>query len=401
MLSRQEAFQIISRNELLFPPLKVASIQIPAARENRYPLDAILQVEWQSRRYDFGMAYAPHSTPKAFQSTLRQVIPAVEGTNLHPMVMMPYLSEDRLQQLEAQSVSGLDLSGNGVIIVPDNLLVYRSGSPNKYPSSAPIKNIYRGTSSLVPRVFLARPTYPSVNAILNEIYLRNGLLPGNLSDSVPLKSGTLEERIQVRESRKEVALSTVSKALKVLEDDLVVGRESGVIRLLQPELLLEKLVENYRPPTIRKRFYGKLPDDLLHFITKLMSNAAGHPPILWTTTSAESCWIYGIRTTEPVLTVYCQDIDRLLSEAAVAEAERFYNIVLLETDDVTVYFDRVKEGDKRRPQFLLHGAPVTQFLPYASPVQTYLELMQGDKRDREAAEQVKRFILKSLEEQNP
>ena len=32
-----------------------------------------------------------------------------------------------------------------------------------------------------------------------------------------------------------------------LEADLIVGRESGAIRLLQPEKLLEELARNYRP----------------------------------------------------------------------------------------------------------------------------------------------------------
>jgi hypothetical protein len=53
----------------------------------------------------------------------------------------------------------------------------------------------------------------------------------------------------------------------------------------------------------------------------------------------------------------------------------------METEDETVYFDARKEGN----------------FWWASPVQVYLELMAGDKRDRETAEQVKSFLLKHLE----
>ena len=59
------------------------------------------------------------------------------------------------------------------------------------------------------------------------------------------------------------------------------------------------------------------------------------------------------------------------------ETERFANVQLEETQDDTAYFDI------RREKKTLS----------ASPIQTYLELMSGDKRDRETAEQVALNIL--------
>ncbi|MFH1760817.1 MAG: hypothetical protein ABIA63_06920 [bacterium] len=52
----------------------------------------------------------------------------------------------------------------------------------------------------------------------------------------------------------------------------------------------------------------------------------------------------------------------------------------METEDETVFFDARNENG----------------FWWASPVQVYLELMAGDKRDKEAAEQVKSLILKNL-----
>ena len=54
----------------------------------------------------------------------------------------------------------------------------------------------------------------------------------------------------------------------------------------------------------------------------------------------------------------------------------------METEDETVYFDAREERD----------------FWWASPVQVYLELMAGDKRDQETAEQVKSLILKEVKE---
>ena len=157
---------------------------------------------------------------------------------LWPMLLAPYLPEDRLEMLGVTGVSGLDLCGNGVVTVPGEWLVRRTGKPNLYPQSFPIKNVFRGTSSLVARVFLLRSTYGAVGEIREEIEHRGGA----------------------------VALSTVSKALARLEDELIVGRQSGKIRLLQPDKLLQRLVENYRPPEVTRRFLGKAnvgPETLL------------------------------------------------------------------------------------------------------------------------------------------
>src|SRR4029078_6306480 len=123
------------------------------------------------------------------------------------MVILPYLSDDRLRELDAARVSGLDLCGNGVIIIPKDLLVYRTGAPNRFTTSAPIKNIYRGTSSLVARTFLLRPQYPSLSELQAEIERRGG----------------------------RVSLPTVSKVVSGLEDDLIVGRNDSALRLLQPD----------------------------------------------------------------------------------------------------------------------------------------------------------------------
>ncbi|MBW2311723.1 MAG: winged helix-turn-helix domain-containing protein, partial [Deltaproteobacteria bacterium] len=123
-----------------------------------------------------------------------------------------------LQELEREGISGIDLCGNGVVIVPGMFAVFRSGGKNRFPASAPIKNIYRKNSSMVGRVFVVRPVFNAVQDVCSEINQRNMLV--NRWDPM--------------------SLSTVSKALKTLEQDLIVERR-GAIRLLQPDKLLEKL----------------------------------------------------------------------------------------------------------------------------------------------------------------
>lgn len=82
-----------------------------------------------------------------------------------------------------------------------------------------------------------------------------------------------------------------------------------------------------------------------------------------------------------LLSVYCPKVEVLLEGLPGSQSDRFPNIEILETEDETVYFDARQEGN----------------FWWASPVQVYLELMAGDKRDQETAEQLKPSILNDVE----
>ena len=97
---------------------------------------------------------------RAFEDALNRLRQTV-GENYYPMLIVPYLREKQLEQLAEEQPSGIDLSGNGIVCIPGKLLVFRTGKPNKYPDSAPTKYAYRGTTSLVARTFLCRPSFGS------------------------------------------------------------------------------------------------------------------------------------------------------------------------------------------------------------------------------------------------
>ena len=176
-----------------------------------------------------------------------------------------------------------------------------------------------------------------------------------------------------------MSLSTVSKALKTLGDDLVVTREP-TIRLLQPDKLLEKLNENYEPPMVRQRVRIKISEEsgkVLELLSK-QSQALDVPLVA---SGISSVTRYAVMQRGDLLSVYCPRLEGLLELLPGNQTDRFPNLELVETDDETVYFDARQEGD----------------FWWASPVQVYLELMAGDKRDQETAEQVKSLILKDIE----
>jgi hypothetical protein len=174
-------------------------------------------------------------------------------------------------------------------------------------------------------------------------------------------------------------LSTVSKALKTLEEDLVLSRNES-IRVLQPDRLLEKLSDNYVPPKIGDRVRLKTKEDsgTVQELLLRLSQELGLPLVA---TGSSSVSQYAVMQRGDVLSVYCPRLESIIERIPGSQGDRFSNLEFLETEDETVYFDARREGD----------------FWWASPVQVYLELMAGDKRDRETAEQVKSLLLENLE----
>ncbi|HOW73926.1 MAG TPA: type IV toxin-antitoxin system AbiEi family antitoxin [Phycisphaerae bacterium] len=315
--------------------------------------DALVEVSWAQKRYRFGLAYKQRSTPKVFDELLAGLRSRSRATAAYPMLMVPYLSPQQLAVLEENGISGIDLCGNGVVMVPGQVCVFRTGQPNRYRQSDPIKNIYRGTSSIVPRVFLSRPRFSALREIEEEIRTRNG----------------------------RVVLSTISKVVSTLDQDLLVRKKEGEIRLLQPEALLERLAANYRPPRVERQIVGECDLDVAAILAWL-SERKRDTRFRVVASGLNSLSRYAIMAREAKSQIYCSNLKMALDllGARFRETPRFANLELVETNEDFVYFDaRVEDG-----------------VPWAAPAQVFLELMSGDKRDRETADQVRDRILQEL-----
>jgi hypothetical protein len=348
----------LERGEVGLPPLLFSEIRkaASAGREQASP-DALLSVRWGKRAYRFAAVFRKQWTPRAIREAAEAAQRTAPPLGRHPLVLVPYLSEDQLAELEAREVSGIDLCGNGLVLVPGELLVRRTGSPNRFRGEGAIKNVYRKDSSMAARLFLLVPEFGSVQGALRELQQRGG----------------------------QLTLATVSKVCKALEDDLIIERGRGEaratrqLRLLQPEKLLDLLAANYTPPEITRRFTGKCtlgPESLEQHLSRWEERTGGRIA----QTGSSSVDRYAVMAREPVRAFYCSDVGSLVRTLgeSVRETDRFANLALEETEDGFAYFDRRK------------GLA-------ASPIQTYLELFSGEKRERETAEQVRRVILGALE----
>jgi hypothetical protein len=321
--------------------------------------DLIIKAQWKDGTARFAVETKSQSTPKEFDTVTRQAETYAKGTGYLPMIILPYLRESQLLELEERNISGIDLCGNGVVVVPGRLIVFRTGNPNQFRSSAPIKNIYRRNTSMVGRSFLSIGSYPNLRAVRDRVNTRNLLVQ--------------------KGERTPMIGATAWKALKGLQDDLIVERRSKGFQLLQADKLLEKLVENYEPPKASRRIRLKVEtggEKLQRWFAQRMASTSDS----WIMTGISSVELYAVMAREEIIAVYCTRLDDLREVVGGKENDRFPNVELIEVNDEPVYFD---------PQDYKN-------LRWASPVQCYLELMAGDKRDQETAEQVKDNILKRL-----
>jgi hypothetical protein len=303
----------------------------------------------------FWAEYRKVGTPQQIQMAVLQAKEQANKTGQLPLVIVPYLSEERLLGLEQSGVSGIDLCGNGMVIAP-GLWFFRTGFPNRFKSSAPIKNIYRGASSLVARVFLLKREYDRVGDIETEIVRRGG----------------------------EISPGTVSKVLKELEAEILVGRGSGTIRLLQPEGLLERLVESFTLPKAEATFTGKVEGELAQ-IERIICQI---PATLVVRTGTGSLDKYVTMATQPKLCLYTSSLSTLLGRLDATATTRFPNIEIIETSSPLPFFDAREMWDAREIADARETSgtrkPENQ-IRYASPLQTYLEMMQGDERLQQTA----------------
>lgn len=313
---------------------------------------ALLNIGWKSRSEKFIVEILGQATPKQIEMEILRLekSAATNGRTARksflPLIIAPYLREKTLNRLAEAEISGIDLSGNGVVVVPDKLFIYRTGEKNKFLSSAPIKNIFRGTSSLVARVFFAKPEYESVGEVLEEITSRGG----------------------------RTTFSTVSKVLKALEEELIIGRGER-IRLLDAKKLLDGLRKNHRRPhEDARRITGKV-GDVSSALKKMSKNAetknvryARDDPAKYAVMSSSGAG---------AVKICAESAGELLSGVDFSETARFPNIELVETDDPTVYFDR-----RSMDGFY-----------WSSPLRTYLELTSAGKREQEAANEMIRGLL--------
>ena len=336
---------LLLKEGLKLPPLDLRAIRTIA--RSGLPTDLLVRADWRGQQHVFAAEVKGSLTPRTLRHALQDGGKvAGEKVERLRMIIAPYLSPDALAILANAEVSGVDLSGNGVVVVPGEWFIFRTGEKNRYPASARIKSVYRGTSSLVARVFLSCPEFARFTDIPEEIRRRGG----------------------------SVTAPTVSKVLRQLEEDLVVERVGPRFRLLDADRLLGRLVENHRT-RITSKVRGTFTDPS-DTPSTLRSRAESTDTKL--VRRDEHIYVNAPRG-DDVMTYYTQSIARVLHGSSFVEEPRFGDVELLQTSQQEVFFDA-----RENSGWLC-----------CSPLQIYLELANGGKREREIAESMRADLLAS------
>jgi hypothetical protein len=354
MESEREILEYARSGKLQFPPLHfdVVGESIP---RDWLRADLLLEGSWQDKKQLFVAEVKRYSSDKNVSDAADQATKNAQVIGGLPLVITPWFSREQLLELERRGVSGLDLCGNGIVIVPGEMLVLKTGQPNKFPASRLIRRVYEGTSSLVARVFLLQPYYERVSDIVDEIKARRG----------------------------SITISTVSKALKQLEQDMVVKRAGHQIKLLQAEKLLDRLAANHRKPAVQPPLRCKVTTPKKGPIEIILADAAERAKERVVLTGESSVNYYASLAVDPVVSFYCSNFEKLDLQkygCQIDFSSRFPNVEIYKTDAEEVYFD-ARKIDRSW---------------VSSPVQTYCELATSDKRGIEAAQDVARTIISDL-----
>lgn len=332
----------------LYAPLRVNGLYDESPRPpRRVPsesVETILELQWRERQFKGVIEAVGRATPRSIRQTVGRLREWDAPSDLaaDPVVLVPYLSDGIVRELEQAALSGIDLNGN-YLLLSSELVAIRGDQPNDYPQSRDIKKVYSKNSSIVGRFMLRESRrYKQVKEIYEEIQKLGG----------------------------GVSLSTVSKVLKSLDEDLLISKKRGEIRLLQPAKLLARLRDGYQKPQVGRTLRLRLPDsrrvELLNEVLRTR----------WVWTGETSASRYAT-TTPPTSWVAYTASGAEMEKLTEFEDRRFYNCVLKTCDDPFVYFDS-REDDQGN---------------WASPVETYLALSQLDKRERELALSIREKVV--------
>lgn len=228
-LTEKEMIKRLWESSKQYKPLIFKGFETEVALAERVRADAIVEISTEDGlSFKAIVEIVTVANPKLVMQKcrlLRDELSRINESDLVPVIVAPYIGKRQAKILADESISWIDLSGNMMVQVPNQLYIERSGKRNKFSDTAPIKKIFQGTSSLVSRALLLKPDgFSSLYAVVDFINSRNA----------------------------NITISTVSKVLKSLEEELLIRKSKSLITVVDNEKLLEKLTDGYIRSTERK-----------------------------------------------------------------------------------------------------------------------------------------------------
>lgn len=358
-LTEKEIIQHLQRAGDQYAPLIINRFEEQVLLPQGYHIDAIVEFSIQDGpSFEAIVEITPVSTPKNILEKSRQLadyVIEVNKPNIVPLLIAPYIGTKQAKILAGKGISWIDLSGNMSIRVSNQIYIERTGRRNRFPDTAPIKKIFQGTSSLVSRALLLKPEgFSSLYEVVDFINDRNAI----------------------------ITLSTVSKVLKSLEEELLINRSVTLISVVDQEKLLDRLTEGCINSTERnkRKTYRYATEDSKKLFFGFYERKIDTD---YTACGFYAAQIKGLAVTDQI-TLFVKDIERVKEASRnnwikITPDAEFGNLNITEAKDPGVWFNV--------PPLMYNRDAVVD------DIELYLEMMVDTPRGPKIAEQLKQRIL--------
>jgi hypothetical protein len=268
------------------------------------------------------------------------------GKRAVPIVAVLHMGETGAEICRKQGISWFDLSGNANLDLPGFRLRIK-GEPRRFATPGRPPDLFAPRSARIPRLLLLHPREAFRQ---REIARLTGLTEGYTS--------RLVERL--------------------VRSMLAVRESSGVVRVRDPNLLLDAWREAYnfnRHEVIRGYFVGRSSDEILGDLVKALRKRR----VYHAATGLPAAWLYDRHAGFNLVTLYLKEAppEGLFKEIGFNPDPDGANVWLAIPNDPHVFAESRKVAG----------------VECVSPLQVYLDLKDHPERSKEAAEELRKNHL--------
>jgi hypothetical protein len=299
--------------------------------------------------FTFVIEWTNSSTVARVSNAARQALHHASrvGKRAIPLVAVPFMGPAGRERCEEAKVGWFDLSGNARLVAP-GLRVQIEGQPNRYKGPGRPASAFAPKSSRISRWLLMHPNQP--------------LTQRELATATKMDEGFTSRIVA-----------------KLKSDELIVRNPDGRIRARDPDLLLDAWAESY---SFRKHriLRGHVPSRTAEAQLRTMAEILAKKRQLYAATGLAAAWLLDRFAGFRIVTIYLasEPEKQLLEQLGFREAESGANTWLVVPNDEGVF----------------HGASDRDGVRCAHPIQVYLDLKEHPERAKEAAEQLRKDLLK-------
>ena len=313
--------------------------------------DFELVVERAGERCEILALVKPQGHPKqareaAFQ--LQRSVKQRENSQIYPIFMAPFISEEAAGVCAEEGIGYLDLSGNGHLAF-DGVYLEIRGRPNQFKSNRLLKSLYSPKAERILRVMLGDSIRPW--------------------------------KVQEIADACDVSVGQVSNVRKLLLEREWARTSKGGLELLQPEVILETW-RSERPQT-RDRREEFFTLERIGAVEEALAETSDRTKIQAALSGLAAATRLAPMSRYKRTWIYTGDLEALAQALNLKRVDSGSNIVLVEPTDEGVF----------------QGIRIVDGIPVVSPVQVFLDLAVGGGRWEEASEELLNQVIEK--EWNP